>query len=77
MKEFGKKIEEAHNWKQRNCRAALLINCGVFNKGSKKSKNNPKKSGCIEAQLREHYNRKCHGNLDFKVIAVNGKGQNL
>jgi hypothetical protein len=41
--------------------------------GCTKSKKNPKKSGCIEAQLREHYNRKCHGNLDFFVIPVDGK----
>jgi hypothetical protein len=43
--------------------------------GCTKSKKNPKKAGCIEAQLREHYNKKCNNNLDFLVIPVDGKSR--
>jgi hypothetical protein len=45
--------------------------------GCSKSKKNPKKTGCIEAQLRDYFKKKCNDNLDFKVRPVNGKGQNL
>jgi hypothetical protein len=66
--------------KQINLDQAISDGAKAYEKAFKhsdctKSKNNPKKSGCIEAQLREHYNRKCHGNLDFFVIPVDGKSR--
>lgn len=32
---------------------------------------------CIKKQLREYFNEKCNGNLNFRVRPVDGKGQNL
>ena len=45
--------------------------------GCTKSTDKPKKQGCIEAQLREYFKKKCKDNLSFKVRPVDGRGKDL